>query len=98
MKMKSILLIATFAFTPMAATQLQAEQASATIPANKLKPYPLKKCVVSDEDLGSMGDYIRFAYKGQEMKVCCKPCVKKFQKNPTKYMKLLQKEALKLQK
>ena len=98
MKIKSILLIAVFAITPMFATQMQAKETAATSKSSKLKTYPLKKCVVSDEELGAMGDYIRFAYKGQEMKVCCKPCIKKFQKNPKKYLKLLKKEVRKQQK
>jgi hypothetical protein len=56
--------------------------------AEKAKPYPLKKCVVSDEALGSgdMKPYV-FNYKGQEIKLCCKDCKKDFTKNSDKYMK-----------
>lgn len=64
----------------------------------KAKPYLLKKCIVSDEDLGSMGDPIIFVYKGQEIKVCCKPCIKKFKKNPKKYIKLLTEKTKKKSK
>lgn len=98
MKIKSVLLIAVLAIIPMASTQLHAKGADVAAKSTKLKPYPLKKCVVSDEELGEMGDYIRFAYKGQEMKVCCKPCIKKFQKNPRKYLKILRKEVQKQKK
>ena len=54
--------------------------------AGKAKPYALKTCIVSDNELGSMGDPVSFVYKGQEYKVCCKPCIKKFKKNPDKYL------------
>lgn len=53
------------------------------------KPYPLKKCIVSDEKLGDMGEAFTFTYKGQEIKLCCKDCQKDFNKNPAKYLKKL---------
>lgn len=63
----------------------------------KAKPYPLEKCIVSDEKLGEMGKPVVLTYKGQEMKFCCKDCVKKFNKEPAKYLKLMD-EAAKKQK
>jgi len=51
-----------------------------------VKPYPLKTCVVTGNELGSMGDPITEVYQGQQMKFCCKPCVAKFHKNPAKYL------------
>jgi YHS domain-containing protein len=56
----------------------------------KGKPYPLKKCIVSDEELGSMGDAYTFVHKGQEIKLCCKSCKKDFDKNPDKFLKKLE--------
>lgn len=56
------------------------------------KPYPLDKCIVSDEKLGEMGKPYVFTYKGQEIKLCCKSCQKDFKKDPAKYLKKL-KEA-----
>lgn len=50
------------------------------------KPYPLKTCLVSGNDLDSMGEQASFVYEGQVIKVCCKPCIAKFQKNPAKYL------------
>lgn len=50
------------------------------------KAYPRNTCIVTDNDLGSMGDEQRLVYQGQELKFCCAPCVKKFQANPAKYM------------
>ncbi len=65
----------------------------------EVKPYPLKKCIVSGEKLGEMGKPPTFVYKGQEMKFCCKDCLKDFKKDPEKYIKLLdeaqKKEAVK---
>lgn len=57
----------------------------------KAKAYPLDTCIVSDEKLGEMGDAYVFTHKGQEIKLCCKPCQKDFNKNPDKYLKKLQK-------
>ena len=57
--------------------------------AKKPKPYPLDKCVVSDEKLGadpSMKPYV-FVHEGQEVKLCCKSCLKDFKKDTATYMK-----------
>jgi hypothetical protein len=61
-----------------------AEKAKETV-----KPYPLNVCIVTDNDLGSMGDERSFVYEGQEIKICCKPCEKKFLKDPARYLKKL---------
>ena len=54
----------------------------------KAKAYPLKTCVVSDEKLGGdMGDPYVFTQDGQEVKLCCKSCLKDFKKDTAKYMK-----------
>ncbi len=60
--------------------------------ATKPKPYPLKTCLVSGEKLGEMGDPYVFVHEGQEIKLCCKSCLKDFNKNPAKYLKKM-KEA-----
>lgn len=52
----------------------------------KTKPYTKDVCIVSDNKLGSMGRPITKTYGDQEVKFCCKPCVKKFEKNPKKYL------------
>lgn len=54
------------------------------------KAYPLKTCIVTDNDLDSMGEQASFVYQGQTIKVCCKPCIAKFEKNPAKYLKKLE--------
>lgn len=55
------------------------------------KPYPLKTCLVSDEELDSMGEPYVFVHKGQEVKLCCKSCQKDFKKHTAKYMKKIEK-------
>jgi len=62
--------------------------------AKKVKPYPLDTCVVSGEKLGgSMGDPYVFVQDGQEVKLCCKSCLKDFTKEPAKYLKKIQETA-----
>lgn len=53
------------------------------------KPYPLEKCIVSDEKLGGHGDPYVFVHEGQEIKMCCKSCLKDFEKDSAKYIKKL---------
>ena len=53
------------------------------------KPYPLKTCIVTGNDLGSMGKVLTRTHEGREIKFCCKPCVKKFEANPAKYLQKL---------
>jgi hypothetical protein len=59
-------------------------------PSGKGKPYPLKTCIVSDEPLGGdHGEPYVFVHEGQEIKLCCKPCLKDFNKSPATYLKKL---------
>ena len=51
-----------------------------------VKPYPLKTCVVSGQELGSMGEPIRLVHEGREIKFCCKGCDGKFLKDPKPYL------------
>ena len=75
------LLIATFATVPLAAFAAGKKDDTGK------KPYPLDTCVVSGEKLGGMGKEYVFTYQGQEVKLCCKSCLKKFNADPAKYMK-----------
>jgi len=47
---------------------------------------PAKTCVVTGNELGSMGPVVSKKHEGKTVKFCCKPCVAKFQKNPGKYL------------
>ena len=55
----------------------------------RIIPYTSKFCIVTDNELGSMGDPVTIVYNGREIKFCCKPCVKKFNKNPSKYINII---------
>ena len=55
----------------------------------KAEPYPLNVCLVTDNKLGSMGDPVRIVHREQEIKFCCKACIKKFRREPAKYLKRL---------
>jgi hypothetical protein len=57
----------------------------------KAKPYPLDTCLVSGEKLGDHGDVYEFVHKDQQIKLCCKGCLKDFNKEPEKFLKNLSK-------
>ncbi|MCW5555511.1 MAG: hypothetical protein KIS67_25530 [Verrucomicrobiae bacterium] len=48
-------------------------------------PYPLDKCIVSDEGFNHGDPYV-FVHEGQEIKLCCKSCLPDFEKEPAKFM------------
>jgi hypothetical protein len=54
--------------------------------------YPMKKCLVSDEDLGSMGEAEPYIYHqagkpDRVVFVCCEGCIDDFKADPAKYLK-----------
>lgn len=55
--------------------------------------YPLKKCVVSGESLGEMGKPVKVTGEGTDVYLCCKSCVKDFNKEPAKYIKMVKDAA-----
>jgi hypothetical protein len=57
---------------------------------DKPKPYTLDTCAVSDEKLGSMGEAHVFTHEGREIKLCCKSCLKTFNKEPAKHIKKIE--------
>lgn len=61
-------------------------------PAQKPKPYTLKTCVVSGEEINDKGDMKPhvFTYEGREIKLCCKSCLKDFNKEPAKFVKKIE--------
>ena len=52
-------------------------------------PDKLTTCPVSGDKLDEMGAPFVFTYKGQEVKLCCKSCKPKFDKDPAKYLALI---------
>lgn len=57
-----------------------------------VKPYKPDTCIVSGEKLGEMGKPFVFVHEGQEVKLCCKSCKKKFDKDPAAYLKKLEEK------
>ncbi len=45
-----------------------------------------------------MGDPFVYNYKGREIKFCCKGCLKDFNKDPQKYIKLIDEAEAKAKK
>jgi YHS domain-containing protein len=60
---------------------------AADVPAT----YPLKKCPVSDETLGEHGKPVKATHEGTDVYLCCKACVKDFNKEPAKYAEMVKK-------
>jgi YHS domain-containing protein len=56
--------------------------------------YPLKTCVVSGEHLGGMGDPYPYMYKNRLVMFCCENCVKSFEKEPDKYLSMIDNAAV----
>ena len=83
--MKPILLLSTV--LSLVAPAFAADSA----PAKPADAYPLATCVVSGEALDSMdGPYIHVHKEAgkpdREIRLCCKGCLKKFSKDPAKYV------------
>lgn len=77
------------AVAPLSAADVSAPAPAA--PATAKSAYPLTTCLVSDEALGSMGDPYVHVYKQEgkpdrEVRLCCKGCLKRFIKDPAKYL------------
>lgn len=97
MKTKSILAAIVSAFVVGQVPSAFAEEAKPPVkevkPEEKkeaVKPYKLDTCIVSDEKLGGMGEAFVFTHEGQEIKLCCKKCKPKFDKDPATYLKKLE--------
>lgn len=66
------------------------KQIDADITKQQDKSYPLDTCVVSGEKLGGdMGEPVQFMHKNHLVKLCCKGCKKDFDKDPDKYIKMI---------
>lgn len=88
---KLMLLLATAIFA--AGLSFAAEPDKGSKPEGVPATYPLKKCVVSDEDLGSMGKPIKATHEGTDVYLCCKSCLKDFKKDPAKFVKMVKDAA-----
>lgn len=76
----ALILFSSMLLTGAALTAADAKPSG--VPAN----YPLTKCVVSDEALGEMGKPVKVTHDGTDVYLCCKSCIKDFNKEPAKYV------------
>lgn len=59
------------------------------------KDYPLKKCPVSGEALGGDMKPFKVTHDGTDVWLCCKDCKEDFDKEPTKFTKMVKDAAAK---
>ena len=63
--------------------------------AKSLVEVPNKICPVSHEQVGKDGMVpYKVTYKGKVYHLCCKMCVKNFNKDPEKYVKIMEAEVV----
>jgi len=60
-------------------------------------PYLLSTCIVSGEELGTMGEPIIFNHNNREIRFCCQSCVEKFEADSAGYLKKIDAEITKQQ-
>jgi YHS domain-containing protein len=85
-------LLATTCALLLGAAAVAADTPPAT-DAAKATPYPLTTCIISGDKLDAMDGSITKVYDGQEIKFCCKSCIKTFEKDPAKYLKMVADQA-----
>lgn len=51
--------------------------------------YPIDFCIVGGEKLGSMGEPYVHKHGERTVKFCCKSCISSFQKDPARFLKVL---------
>jgi len=62
----------------------------------QLPTYPLATCMISNDKLGGdMGKPVDVIYRNRLVRFCCNDCIKDFEKNPAKYLKMLDDAAQK---
>lgn len=54
-------------------------------PSASAKPYPRDTCIVTGDKFDHGKPIVRVV-NGQEVKLCCKDCLKDFDKDPAKYL------------
>jgi len=86
--MKTLRSALLLALVGVAATLSAADKKPTDPKAAKAKPYPLKICVVTDDELKK--DAFTYVFQGREIKLCCDECKKDFEKEPAKYVKILE--------
>ncbi len=60
--------------------------------------YPLERCIVSGEELGSMGKPLELIHGNRLVRLCCAGCVKKFEADPASFLSKIDEAVVKAQK
>lgn len=66
--------------------------------AEAAEPYPLETCVISGAKLDSMGGPYIHKHDGTEVRFCCKGCLPRFNRDPAKYLKMIEDARVKAPK
>ena len=85
----------TAATTANQLTEEVSKMSDEAIIAAQSANYPLKKCVVSGEALGSMGETINYIHEGTLIKLCCDHCKPDVEKDPAKFVAMVKDAAIK---
>ena len=98
--LSAMLVLAGPAFAQSAKEKNAAPPTESEVIAKARAEYPMKTCIVSDENLGSMGEAIPFVHHvaGKPDRVvffCCEGCIDDFKADPAKYLKKLDDAAKK---
>ena len=77
---------------PVAGSLVEPTDKDAAWLAQACKDYPLKTCVISKEDLGTMGESTDLIYRVEGspdrlVRFCCESCIKDFKKDPAAALK-----------
>jgi YHS domain-containing protein len=88
----TMLVAAAPVFAQAAGDKKAAPQNESALIAKARAEYPLKTCLVSDENLGSMGEATAYVHRapGKPDRVvffCCEGCTDDFKADPAKYLK-----------
>lgn len=92
MNAKSIVVALTVALWGLGGSlaYAQAEQTEQAQPA--AAEVGNKICPVSGEEVGEMGEVVKYEYNGKIYNLCCPACKKDFSKDPEKYSKIAEDE------
>ncbi len=73
------------------------EKIDAAVVKAQMPGYPIEKCLVSGEPLGSMGEPINHVDGTRLVRLCCKGCVKGYKKDPAKHLATIDAALIKKQ-
>lgn len=65
---------------------LAALPAGEATPAAAPTPYPLTTCLVTGEALGSMGPPLSVVREGREIRLCCRGCLRRLDRDLPHYL------------